>query len=70
MAIEFKDNHYGYNFAKGMFDNGVLVAGTLINAKTIRIEPPLTFTKELVDKVIKIGEKVLEDNLKNLDPTI
>jgi len=42
-----------------MFDAGVLVAGTLINAKTIRIEPPLTFTEALSDKVLLIAEKVL-----------
>lgn len=70
MAIEFHDNHYGYDFAKGMFESGVLVAGTLINAKTIRIEPPLTFTKELVDTVIARADQVLTKNLANLDPTL
>ena len=58
-AIEFSQNQLGYQFAKGMFDAGVLVAGTLINAKTIRIEPPLTFTEALSDKVLLIAEKVL-----------
>lgn len=42
-----------------MFEAGVLVAGTLINAKTIRIEPPLTFNEPLVDKVLLIAEQVL-----------
>jgi len=35
------------------------VAGTLINAKTVRIEPPLTFTEALADKVLIIAEQVL-----------
>ena len=58
-AIEFRNNQLGYNFAKAMFDAGVLVAGTLINAKTVRIEPPLTFTEALADKVLIIAEQVL-----------
>ncbi|ELP04462.1 putrescine--2-oxoglutarate aminotransferase, partial [Salmonella enterica subsp. enterica serovar Enteritidis str. 6.0562-1] len=32
-----------------MFRQRVLVAGTLNNAKTIRIEPPLTLTIELCE---------------------
>lgn len=58
-AIEFNHNQLGYQFAKAMFEAGVLVAGTLINAKTIRIEPPLTFNEPLVDKVLLIAEQVL-----------
>lgn len=44
MAIEFVDNEIGYDFASEMFRQRVLVAGTLNNAKTIRIELPLTLT--------------------------
>jgi putrescine aminotransferase len=33
----------------------VLVAGTLNNAKTIRIEPPLTLTLEQCEQVLKGG---------------
>lgn len=58
-AIEFQHNQIGYNFAKGMFDAGVLVAGTLINAKTVRIEPPLTFTEALADHVLLTANQVL-----------
>ena len=51
MAIEFVDNEIGYNFASEMFRQRVLVAGTLNNAKTIRIEPPLTLTIEQCELV-------------------
>ncbi|MGD8189895.1 putrescine aminotransferase [Brevibacillus ginsengisoli] len=60
IGIEFHNDEIGYEVSKGMFDNGVLVAGTLINAKTIRIEPPLTITYELADEVIQVFRKALD----------
>ena len=60
MAIEFVDNEIGYNFASEMFRQRVLVAGTLNNAKTIRIEPPLTLTIEQCDLVLRSTRKALE----------
>jgi len=59
IGIEFHNDEIGYEVSKGLFDNGVLVAGTLINAKTIRIEPPLTITYEEADRVIAAFKKVL-----------
>ena len=59
MAIEFVDNEIGYSFASEMFRQHVLVAGTLNNAKTIRIEPPLTLTMEQCDQVLKAARKAL-----------
>lgn len=60
IGIEFHQDEIGYNVSKGMFNEGVLVAGTLINSKTIRIEPPLTISIEEVDQVIATFKKVLE----------
>lgn len=59
IGIEFHSDEIGYEVSKGLFDNGVLVAGTLINAKTIRIEPPLTISYEHADRVIAEFKKVL-----------
>ncbi|EYI66059.1 putrescine--2-oxoglutarate aminotransferase, partial [Salmonella enterica subsp. enterica serovar Heidelberg str. CVM24391] len=59
MAIEFVDNETGYRFASEMFRQRVLVAGTLNNAKTIRIEPPLTLTIELCEQVLKSARNAL-----------
>lgn len=61
IGIEFHKDEIGYEVSKGMFDNGVLVAGTLINSKTIRIEPALTISYEEVDKVVSTFKKVLEN---------
>ncbi|MFB5675310.1 putrescine aminotransferase [Paenibacillus terreus] len=60
IGIEFHRDEVGYEISKGMFDEGILVAGTLINSKTIRIEPPLTISKEEMDRVIATFRKVLE----------
>ena len=59
MAIEFVDNEIGYDFASEMFRQRVLVAGTLNNARTIRVEPPLTLTLEQCEQVLKAARLAL-----------
>jgi putrescine aminotransferase len=59
IGIEFHKDEIGYEVSKGMFDRGILVAGTLINSKTIRIEPALTISYEEVNKVINTFKEVL-----------
>ena len=61
LAIEFVDTEIGFRVSKGLFREKVLVAGTLVNAKTIRIEPPLTITAEQIDNVINALGKVLKE---------
>ena len=58
IGMEFASNEAGYEVAKSLFEHGVLVAGTLIHAKTIRIEPPLTITKAELDKVLETLSRV------------
>jgi putrescine aminotransferase len=45
---------------KGLFDRGVLVAGTLINARTVRVEPPLTIEFAQADKVFALLTEALD----------
>jgi putrescine aminotransferase len=52
----------GYKVAAGLFKRGVLVAGTLTSAHTIRIEPPIVITYEQIDEVLNR----LEDTLKEV----
>ncbi|CAF2139580.1 unnamed protein product [Rotaria magnacalcarata] len=61
LALEFVDTDVGFRVSKGLFRERILVAGTLVNAKTIRIEPPLTITLEQVDLVITALDKVLKE---------
>jgi putrescine aminotransferase len=56
----------GYKVAAGLFKRGVLVAGTLTSAHTIRIEPPIVITYEQIDEVLNR----LEDTLKEVSLTV
>ncbi len=67
LALEFTNNELGYSVSKGLFDKGVLVAGTLINARTIRIEPPLTIEKEQCDYVCKALLNTLKAIQKSME---
>ena len=52
--------------AAGLFKRGVLVAGTLTSAHTVRIEPPLVITYEQIDAVLNR----LEDTLAEVGRTL
>ncbi|MBI3548107.1 MAG: putrescine aminotransferase [Elusimicrobia bacterium] len=68
IGIEFPSDEIGYEVAKGLFDGGVLVAGTLFHAKTLRIEPPLTISQEEMDRALNIMEKVFKEvNAKHFE---
>jgi putrescine aminotransferase len=54
IALEFVSDEAGFAASKYLFDRGVLVAGTLVNARTIRVEPPLTIERAQADKVFAI----------------
>lgn len=49
IGVEFVQNEFGVEFAKQMLGEGILTAGTLSNAKTIRVEPALTITDDDID---------------------
>lgn len=53
IGMHFHDSQAGYQVASGLFKRGVLVSGTLTNAKTIRIEPPLIITYDQIDAVLE-----------------
>jgi len=46
----FQTPELGYKVAAELFKRGVLVAGTLTSAQTIRIEPPLIISLEEIDE--------------------
>ena len=61
IGMHFHNPEVGYKVAAGLFKRGVLVAGTLTSAQTIRIEPPLVITYEQLDKVLDRLEDVLKE---------
>ncbi len=61
IGLEFVDSEFGYAVAAGLFKRGVLVAGTLLNAKTLRMEPALNIPRPLVDEVLEKLEETLDE---------
>jgi putrescine aminotransferase len=59
IGLDFVDDEFGFAVAAGLFKRGVLVAGTLLSAKTLRIEPALNIPRALVDEVLEKLEEVL-----------
>ncbi len=62
IGMHFKTPEVGYKVAAELFKRGVLVSGTLTNAQTVRIEPPLIISMEQIDQVLER----LEDSLKSV----
>jgi len=54
IAMEFCNGDLGYEVVYQAFNRKLLLSGSLINAKTIRIEPPLNITEEHVRKALEI----------------
>ena len=46
---------------KGLFARKVMTAGTLVNAKTVRIEPPATQSYETIDKVLTALDEAIAE---------
>lgn len=59
LGVDFHSNEEGYRFASGLFKRGVLCSGTLVNARVIRIEPPITITKQQIDTVLEVMKETL-----------
>lgn len=51
IGIEFIDDRTGFEVGKLLLERGILVSGTLVNARVVRIEPPLTIAEADVDRV-------------------
>lgn len=61
IAMEFPVAEVGYAVVKGLFSRHVMTAGTLVNAKTVRIEPPAVIEYSTIDTVIeKLEESIID----------
>lgn len=61
IGMHFHDPETGYKIAAGLFKRGVLVAGTLTSAQTVRIEPPLVITYDQINTVLDRLEDTLRE---------
>ncbi|MEI8216171.1 MAG: aminotransferase class III-fold pyridoxal phosphate-dependent enzyme [Eubacteriales bacterium] len=59
IAMEFCDGDLGYEVVFECFNRKLLLSGSLINAKTIRIEPPLNITEEHVRRALEILDEAM-----------
>ena len=66
IGMHFKNPESGYKVAAELFKRGVLVAGTLTSAQTIRVEPPLIIEYAQIDEVLNRLSDVLAEVAKTL----
>jgi len=60
LGMEFVNDELGYAVAKNLFARNILISGTYINSRVLRIEPPLMVPYELLDRFLKALEESLE----------
>jgi len=66
LGMEFADHDIGYAVAKALFGRGILISGTYINARVLRVEPPLVVSKDEMDRFLA----ALEDSVKEVGKTL
>lgn len=59
IGMEYENSEIGYYVAKTLFANHVLTAGTEINARIIRIEPPAVISEESISTLLTTLDRVL-----------
>ena len=67
ICMEFPEAEVGYEVTKGLFARKVMTAGTLVNAKTVRIEPPATQSYETIDRVLTALDESIADVKKEFN---
>ena len=61
IGMEFPDSATGYRVARGLFTRGILVGGTLNNARVIRIEPPAVISDADIAALLSALDAVFAD---------
>lgn len=69
LGMEFTGNDTGYAVAKELFARNILISGTYINARVLRVEPPLTISYEQIDKFLVAVEQSLAA-VSKLEPAL
>jgi len=61
ICMEFPEAEVGYAVTKALFSRHVMTAGTLVNAKTVRIEPPAVLSDASIEKVLTSLEEAFAE---------
>ncbi len=64
IGMEFANHELGYCVAKNLFARNILISGTYINARVLRVEPPLVISYEQLDKFLAALEESLSQVYK------
>jgi putrescine aminotransferase len=59
LGMEFVNNDIGYAVAKELFARQILISGTYINARVLRVEPPLIIARPQLDRFLQALEESL-----------
>jgi putrescine aminotransferase len=62
LGMEFTSHELGYAVAKSLFSRNILISGTYINARVLRVEPPLVMSYPQLDRFLA----ALEDSLSEV----
>jgi putrescine aminotransferase len=60
LGMEFTSHELGYEVAKHLFARNILISGTYINARVLRVEPALTISRAQLDVFLGALEESLE----------
>ena len=60
LGMEFSGHEVGYAVAKNLFARRILISGTYINARCLRVEPSLTIARAELDKFLQALEESLQ----------
>lgn len=60
LGLEFAGHEVGYAVAKELFARQILISGTYINARVLRVEPPLVISYAQLDRCLEALEQSLE----------
>jgi putrescine aminotransferase len=69
LGMEFTTNEIGYEIAKNLFARNILISGTYINSRVLRVEPPLVISYEQLDTFLGALEESLKVVTKSHAPT-
>lgn len=59
LGLEFADDHLGYAVSKNLFARRILIGGTYIHSRTLRVEPPLTISYPQLDRFVQALDESL-----------
>ncbi len=62
IGMEFVNNDLGYDVARNLFARNILISGTYINSRVLRVEPPLVISRQQLDRFLS----ALEESIKQV----